>query len=271
MNRGYIRLWRKFAEHEFWREKRIYSRAEAWIDIMAFLARGTANAEMDRGQFLGSVRHLAQKWRWSKSAVHRFLEDLEARGMIRSLGHQMGQQLGHFSVCEYSTYNEPWDSDWDSDWDTNKSPESSPEKEKKKAPPKKGEPQKKRKPPSSPALDPRYKPLSNFMVDEYKRVTGMELLPVCKPGDGGLLRHPLSKAPPETYSLEKLKAAWTAFLESSDKFHRKMRGQSPVRWWAGNLNAFKESEDGTSGNGDSGYPTYTPKDRNPDGSLRDSV
>ena len=34
MDRGYFPLWRKFQDHAFWIEPRVFSKAEAWIDIL---------------------------------------------------------------------------------------------------------------------------------------------------------------------------------------------------------------------------------------------
>ena len=81
MNRGYIKLWRKFWDHPFWREKRRFSRAEALLD-MFMLANGKDKEIffdakpllIKRGQFLTSQRQLAARWRWSKTKTRDFLK-----------------------------------------------------------------------------------------------------------------------------------------------------------------------------------------------------
>lgn len=89
--KGYIKLHRKIWGHRFWKEKRVFSRAEAWIDICLQASgkdRTVEDAEgrkvfLKRGQFLSSSRELAQRWKWSKSRVNRFLKLL-----------QVGQEVG---------------------------------------------------------------------------------------------------------------------------------------------------------------------------------
>ena len=92
MDQGYIGLFRKFFnEHEFWKEKRKYSKAEAWIDLMKdarykdepetlFDKRGSYVLEY--GDVYISLRYLGERWQWSKNKVRHFLEYLEKRQSI---------------------------------------------------------------------------------------------------------------------------------------------------------------------------------------------
>lgn len=77
---GYILLWRKFFEHRYWTKKRKFSEAEAWVDMIAMasfrdreILVGQTAVKLARVEFLGSVRFLAKRWRWSKDRVQRFL------------------------------------------------------------------------------------------------------------------------------------------------------------------------------------------------------
>jgi hypothetical protein len=92
MNQGYIGLFRKFFnEHEFWKEKRKYSRAEAWIDLMQS-ARYKDEPEtlydkrgvyvLEYGDVYISLRYLGERWQWSKNKVKGFLDYLEKRESI---------------------------------------------------------------------------------------------------------------------------------------------------------------------------------------------
>ena len=112
MRRGYIKLWRKFQEDSLWKKKRHFSRAEAWIDIIAFLARGIDQGTQKRGQFYGSDRVLAKRWGWSKTAVRRFKSHLMSQNMIKKVDHQGDRErdhgADHFIVCNYETYNSTW-------------------------------------------------------------------------------------------------------------------------------------------------------------------
>ena len=109
MRRGYIKLWRKLQENPLWKKRRRFSRAEAWIDIIAFLARGIDGETEKRGQFCGSDRVLAKRWGWSKTGVRRFKTYLLQQNMIEKVDHQGDRErdrgADHFIVCNYETYN----------------------------------------------------------------------------------------------------------------------------------------------------------------------
>jgi hypothetical protein len=48
----------------------------------------------------------------------RFLDTLSQNSMIMRVGRSAGQEAGHFSVCNYETYNSPRDTLWDTQRDT---------------------------------------------------------------------------------------------------------------------------------------------------------
>jgi hypothetical protein len=56
---------------------------------------------LDRGQLAFSIRFLAEKWKWSKSSVHRFLARLRDENMIEQ---KAGQELTHITICNYNKY-----------------------------------------------------------------------------------------------------------------------------------------------------------------------
>lgn len=122
MKRGYIKLWRKIWDNSFWREKRVFSRLEAWLD-MCMMASGTdkvvknvdgQDVFLKRGQFLSSERELAKRWNWSKSKTHRFMESLQVdRGSDRPISvevdrrysQKMGQPKSIVTITNYGRYN----------------------------------------------------------------------------------------------------------------------------------------------------------------------
>lgn len=73
------------------KEKRVYSKAEAWIDL---LLRANHKDEklcfnsnwitIQRGQHLTSMKKLGERWQWSRTKVQKFLELLEQDGMCTS-------------------------------------------------------------------------------------------------------------------------------------------------------------------------------------------
>lgn len=62
MEQGWIRLYRKFIEHPLYREKRCFSKAEAWIDLLLTvnyrdhsMAVGNESIEIKRGSKITSI------------------------------------------------------------------------------------------------------------------------------------------------------------------------------------------------------------------------
>jgi hypothetical protein len=109
---GYIPISRKIFGHEFWREKRSFSRFEAWLDLI-YTARfeDTPKTEFmnskpvtwNRGQLPGSVRFLMERWHWgSITKVENFLKYLVNTDMIVI---EKGQGINIITICKYDTYN----------------------------------------------------------------------------------------------------------------------------------------------------------------------
>jgi hypothetical protein len=101
-----------------------FSRTEAWLDLImeCRYAAGTVNnngrkMRLERGQLLGAVSWLANRWNWTPKTVRGFLDRLEEEGMILRFapsaddvlsGHQKGRHKGKLStvltVSKYSLY-----------------------------------------------------------------------------------------------------------------------------------------------------------------------
>ena len=110
MEKGYIKLWRKFRDHPFWREERRFSRAEAFLDL-AMSANGKDRAVIfrgqslmiRRGQFLTSVRKLSEKWGWSRTKASDFLNYLQnSDNSIRLI---LDHRKALVTVTNYAIYN----------------------------------------------------------------------------------------------------------------------------------------------------------------------
>ena len=89
MNAGFLPLRRSFFVHAFWGERRIFSRAEALLDLIqsaAFQPQKQYIAgkmiEVARGEIVAAVRYLEQRWQWSNTKVGMFLEMLRQDGTI---------------------------------------------------------------------------------------------------------------------------------------------------------------------------------------------
>lgn len=79
---GHVKISRKaYAEDRFWNEPREFSRWEAWewmIQAAAWKDHkrpvGMTVVELRRGEFLGSIRYLADAWGWTVKRVRVFLD-----------------------------------------------------------------------------------------------------------------------------------------------------------------------------------------------------
>lgn len=109
MNGSFIPLSRRFFEHTLWTEKRTFSRAEAWLDLMQTAAFAPHKKmilghmeEVERGSLVASVRWLSDRWMWSNNKVCLFLDVLEQDGMI-SREKRRGTTV--INLCKYEHYN----------------------------------------------------------------------------------------------------------------------------------------------------------------------
>lgn len=109
---GWISLHRKIQDSFLWKDGRVFSKAEAWIDILMEVQHDHKQSKImikntlitcDRGQSVKSLTTWADRWNWSKSAVRRFLELLKTEGMIRTESVTKSTRL---SVCNYNTYQQ---------------------------------------------------------------------------------------------------------------------------------------------------------------------
>lgn len=86
---GWIKLDREITEHWLWKEKEPFDRRSAWVDLLLManhkdfktLYKGKL-VERKRGEVNTSTRYLAERWRWSRGRVNRFLELLEMDEMV---------------------------------------------------------------------------------------------------------------------------------------------------------------------------------------------
>ncbi len=125
MDVGYIPLSRKFFEHELWQEPRVFSRAEAFADLLrrtrfeantSTILIGAQSVEIRRGEVVASIRFLAKNWGWSKNKVDKFLDYLVDNGMItkrKPYETEKGTRIGTVTrtaptiikLCNFDKYN----------------------------------------------------------------------------------------------------------------------------------------------------------------------
>lgn len=108
---NFLPINRRLFANKFWTEDRVYSKAEAWIDLIQTARFEVSQGKMligmkmilwNRGELVASVRYLSLRWKWSLGKVMRFLDLLEDEKMI-TRRQEFGQTI--ISLLNYSVYN----------------------------------------------------------------------------------------------------------------------------------------------------------------------
>lgn len=254
MGRGYGLLWRKFFDHPLWQEVRIFSKAEAWIDIVFCLARGTDDnqSQLKRGEFRASLTWLASRWNWDKAKVYRFMAFLTSTAdpMLLKVGSP-GPDIRAYRVINYDRYQNPRSGPRETLTEPPTEPHNEPPSEPLKpasivGSPLTGEPP--GEPPNEPVSEPkvnkrintgeknptsadtRHRAFVQFLHEHFPRVT-------LQPADYKALKEMLlaTKTKPG-YALCDLEMCWYAFVGSRDQFDRQ-QGLS-VRYFCRRLPRF---------------------------------
>lgn len=107
---GHYRMNRGWMENPVFRREP-YTRAQAWcflIEKAAWKARvqpmGSDSIPVERGECAASIRFLAQRWKWNKTKVERFLARLESENMLTRTRSKTGTPITIIRVCNYDKY-----------------------------------------------------------------------------------------------------------------------------------------------------------------------
>lgn len=105
---GWIKIHRSITNHWLYTEKRVFSKFEAWNDILLTVNYIDAKTiikgsiyEVKRGQSILSLDSWSKRWNWDKSKVRRFLNTLQLDNMIVIKSDTVTTQL---TVCNYDSY-----------------------------------------------------------------------------------------------------------------------------------------------------------------------
>ena len=111
MDRGYVALWRKIVDHPFSKEKRVFSKYEAWLDILMEVQHSEKEVDVVIGmsvfkcgyaESLKSVLTWSRRWGWSESKVRRFFKLLEKMNQISLKSEGKTTRI---TVLNYSQYD----------------------------------------------------------------------------------------------------------------------------------------------------------------------
>ena len=98
---GYIAIARGIFEHHLFKERRAFSRLEAWEWLISQAAwkpagkrRRHSVTHLERGQLAATERELADAWSWPKSNVRRFLSKMVREGLLHLRKSKGGPKTG---------------------------------------------------------------------------------------------------------------------------------------------------------------------------------
>ena len=109
MKKGYIKLHRRFFEHALWEEKRNYSRAEAFLDMIQTASFKASKRiingkliQLDAGELIASERYLSVRWGWSRTKIRKFVQLLKEDGMLDQRKDQAETVLNLLKYKDYA-------------------------------------------------------------------------------------------------------------------------------------------------------------------------
>lgn len=104
---GWIKLHRKLQDNPLWFSEK-FTRGQAWVDLILlanhedsyFYKRGV-KIDVKRGQSGRSEVELSDRWKWSRSKVRKFLNDLEKEQQIKQHKTNVTQLI---TIINYDIY-----------------------------------------------------------------------------------------------------------------------------------------------------------------------
>jgi hypothetical protein len=104
---GWIKLHRQLLDNPLWKCEP-FTRGQAWIDLLilanyekSFFFKRGVRIDVDRGQIARSEVELSDRWKWSRSKVRKFLNDLEKEQQIVQQKSNVTQLI---TVLKYDFY-----------------------------------------------------------------------------------------------------------------------------------------------------------------------
>ena len=107
---GFLMLWRRFRDHRFWPtyEERPFTKAEAWIDLLMDASYRSRKCRcrgrvynIKEGELVFSARDKARHWRWKRSDMRSFLDELYQNGEALP---ETADGVTHLSIVKLRPY-----------------------------------------------------------------------------------------------------------------------------------------------------------------------
>jgi len=104
---GWIKLHRQLSENPIWLAEP-FSRGQAWVDLIllanhkdSFYYKRGIRIDVKRGQLAWPIDKLAERWKWSRGKVERYLNDLET---MKQISKQNSNVITCISIDNYNKY-----------------------------------------------------------------------------------------------------------------------------------------------------------------------
>lgn len=117
--KGWIILHRKIQDNYLWQSSTRFDERSAWIDLLLLASHegrtirinGEA-LEVEPGQRITSLGKLAERWRWNRKTVKKYLLELQEHGMIKCV---FTKRWTSVFIVNYSKYQLRGSTDWTSE------------------------------------------------------------------------------------------------------------------------------------------------------------
>jgi hypothetical protein len=107
---GWIKVHRKVTEHWLYSAEP-YDKFHAWMDLLLLCNRSPAKMmidgklmDVDSGELVTSIRFLCDRWKWSNTKVKRYLDTLQADGMLSVKSDSKKTRLRVLHYAKYQAY-----------------------------------------------------------------------------------------------------------------------------------------------------------------------
>lgn len=111
---GWVKIHRKLLDNDYWLGEP-FTRGQAWVDLLLITNFEDGHIRVagkkiiiKRGQCGWSVLKLADRWKWSRGKVSRFLKELELEGQIT---RKTDTKTTVLTICNYSEFQKKASSD----------------------------------------------------------------------------------------------------------------------------------------------------------------
>lgn len=106
---GWIKLHRCLLNNPIWTQEK-FNRGSAWVDLILMVNHEDKKVLFDgglieckRGERITSIRQLSERWKWSRDKTKRFLDVLQADGMIK---YKTDRKKTIISIVNYGVYQD---------------------------------------------------------------------------------------------------------------------------------------------------------------------